>query len=158
VQTFFAALSRRWPRATCIDWRRQPFNYSVLNNRAARDVTAPLLLFLNDDTVPIHAGWLEALVEHAQRPEVGAGGAKLLYPDGTLQHAGVVMGLYGMAGHAFKTLPGDEREPGHYHLPHVVRNCSAVTAACLMTRREVFREVGGFEEIHLPVAYQDVDL
>lgn len=149
---------RLWPRIEYLDCRHQPFNYSYLNNLAAHHTAAPYLLFLNDDTEPISPDWMEAMLEHAQRPEVGAVGAKLLYSDGTLQHAGVVMGVYGNSGHAFKYLPGQETEPVYFDFPHLVRNCSVVTAACLMVRRDVFWEVGGFEEIHLPVAFQDVDL
>ena len=131
-----------------------PFNWSSLNNRAALQTNAPLLLFLNNDVEVIAADWLEALIEHAQHPEVGAVGAKLLYPDGKIQHAGVVMGIGGLASHAFRTRLDDG---GEYHgLSSVVREYSAVTGACLMTRREVFEAAGGFDE-ELGIAYNDVD-
>jgi GT2 family glycosyltransferase len=156
VQARLAAETRL--RVRCLDQRNQPFNYSVLNNLAAREAQAPLLLFLNDDIEPLNADWLRAMVEHAQRPSVGAVGAKLIYPNGTLQHAGVVLGLYANSGHAFKHLPADEGQPLYFDLPHVIRNVSAVTAACLLARREVFWEAGGFEPVHLAVAFQDVDL
>ena len=139
-----------------IDWRGQPFNYSTINNEAARQSSSPLLLFLNDDTSVIDAGWLTALVEIAAGPEVGAAGAKLLYPDGRIQHAGVVMGIFDNCGHAFKGLPGDMQH--YFDFPDVIRNVSAVTGACLMTRAEVFREAGGFDERNFAVAFNDIDL
>jgi GT2 family glycosyltransferase/SAM-dependent methyltransferase len=139
-----------------VDCRRLPFNFSVLCNRGARSTDAPYLLFLNDDTSMVHADWLEAMVEHAIRPEVGAVGSLLLFPDDRIQHAGVLMGLYGLAGHSFRLL--DSRQPHYFHLPALTRNCSAVTGACLLTRAQAFWEVEGFEERELPIAFQDVDL
>jgi GT2 family glycosyltransferase len=132
-----------------------PFNFARMNNVAAAQARGEHLLFLNDDTRAIEPGWLDAMLEHSQRKEVGAVGAKLLFPGGTIQHAGVVVGIQGKAGHAFWGLPGDH--PGYYDLPRVIRNTSAVTAACLMTRRAVFEELGGFDEA-FEVAYNDVDL
>ena len=145
------------PRALrYIDWRNQPFNYSVINNAAARQCESPFLLFLNDDTSVITSEWLEALVELIARPEVGAVGAKLLYPDGRIQHAGVVMGLYDNCGHAFKGL---DAEVSHYFdFSDVIRNVSAVTGACLMTKSDVFIQVGGFDEDQFAVAFNDIDL
>ena len=99
---------------------------------------------------------LQALVELAARPEVGAVGAKLLYPNGNIQHAGVVMGLFDNCGHAFKGLAGDGQH--YFDLPDVIRNVSAVTGACLMTRAEVFHAVGGFDEQTFAVAFNDIDL
>jgi GT2 family glycosyltransferase len=94
------------------------------------------------------------MLEHALRPEVGIVGPKLLYEDGSIQHAGVVTGIGGTAGHAFKHLPADHA--GYFGIAQVVRNCSAVTGACLMVRRDVFEAVGGFDEQY-EVAYSDVD-
>jgi GT2 family glycosyltransferase len=145
-------------RVRYLDRRGAAFNFSALNNFAARTTDAPLLLFLNDDTFPVHDGWLEAMVEHALRPEVGAVGAKLLFADGSLQHAGVAMGVTIIANHVFAEFPGDGETVLAFDLPYVIRNCSAVTAACMMTRADVFWEVGGFEEVHLAVAFQDLDL
>jgi GT2 family glycosyltransferase len=139
-----------------IDWRNKPFNFSAINNMAARQCDTPLLLFLNDDTSVIEADWLDAMVELAIRPEVGAVGAKLLYPNGIIQHAGVVMGLYENCGHAFKGLNGAVRH--YFDLSDVIRNVSAVTAACMMVKASVFRQVGGFDESQFPVAFNDVDL
>ena len=115
-----------------------------------------MLLFLNDDTEPITPDWLTALVELGVRPEVGAVGAKLLYPNGSIQHAGVILGPWNACGHAFKGLNG---AVSHYFgFSNVIRNVSAVTAACLLVRAEVFREVGGFDERRFAIAYNDVDL
>lgn len=139
-----------------IDSRNQRFNFSALNNSAARACESPLLLFLNDDTSVIAPEWLESMVELAARPEVGAVGAKLLYPGGTIQHAGIVMGLYDNCGHAFKGL---NSSVGHYFdFSDVIRNVSAVTGACLMVKSKVFREAGGFDETEFPVAFNDADL
>ncbi|MDR3698642.1 MAG: glycosyltransferase [Candidatus Sulfopaludibacter sp.] len=139
-----------------LDFRHRPFNFSALNNAAARETDAPLLLFLNDDITVITPGWLTAMVELASRPEVGAVGAKLLYPDGTLQHSGVVMGLFDICGHAFKGSLDEERQ--YFDFPNVIRNVSAVTGACMMVPAKRFWECGGFDEEALPIAYQDVDL
>lgn len=144
------------PALRYIDWRNKPFNYSAINNAAARTCDSPILLFLNDDTSVIAAGWLEAMVELIVRPEVGAVGAKLLYPNGRIQHAGVIMGIYDNCGHAFKGLSGSTSH--YFDFSDVIRNVSAVTGACLMTRSQVFREAGGFDETEFGVAFNDVDL
>ena len=112
------------------------------------------MLFLNNDTEILTPDWIEAMVEQAQRPSIGAVGAKLLYDDGTVQHAGVVIGLGGVAGHSHKYFQGDA--PGYFGTLQTVNNFSAVTAACLMVRRAVFEEVGGFDE-SLAIAFNDVD-
>ena len=132
----------------------RPFNWSALNNAAVPEARGEHLLFMNNDVEVVRADWMEALLEHGQRLEVGAVGARLLYPDGTVQHAGVVLGIGAVAGHAFKHLPADA--PGYALLGHAVRDVSAVTGACMMTRREAFERVGGFDE-RLPVAYNDID-
>ena len=152
--------ARRWKKGghgvRYIDWRNRPFNYSEINNAAAKSCDSPLLLFLNDDICAIEAGWLTAMVEIASRPEVGAVGARLLFPDDRIQHGGVVMGLFGICGHAFKGLFGDE--PTYFDFPDVIRDVSALTAACLLVPAKVFREAGGFDEEQFPVAYNDIDL
>lgn len=142
--------------ARYVDWRRRPFNYSAINNEGARHSDSPVLLFLNDDTRVIDPGWLTAMLELAARPEVGAAGAKLLYPDGRIQHAGVNMGIFDQCGHAFRGL--NAAAPHYFNFPDVIRNVSAVTGACLMTRAGVFRQAGGFDEQKFPIAYNDVDL
>lgn len=125
-----------------------PFNFSRLNNHAVPQTTGRYLVFLNDDTEPCGPDWLQALEEHAQRAEVGAVGAKLLYADGRIQHAGIAVGIGGLAGHPHRFRPD---------APDGIRNVSAVTAACLMMRRESFEAIGGFDE-RLPVNSNDVDL
>ncbi len=132
-----------------------PFNYSILNNNAVKKSKADYVLLLNNDTEVINKGWLTAMAEHIQRSSVGAVGAKLLYPDGTIQHAGVILGIGGVAGHAFKGLPGDLH---HYYMDGVVRNVSACTAACLMVKKEVYLKVNGLNEKDLTVAFNDIDL
>jgi O-antigen biosynthesis protein len=132
-----------------------PFNYSTLNNLAAHSARGEILLLLNDDVEPQENGWLEEMVSHAVRPGIGAVGARLLYPDGTVQHAGIVLGLYGIAGHLHRRLPGRAR--GYFSRAHLVREVSAVTAACLAVRKAIFDEVGGFDEQNLAVSFNDVD-
>lgn len=135
---------------------RGPFNYSAINNFAVRQTTSPWLLFLNNDTEVIDGDWLGIMAEHIQRPEVGAIGPRLLYPDDTVQHGGIVVGVGGIAEHAFRGFPAEA--PGVCRQLQVTRNYSAVTGACLLTRRDVFDEVNGFDEEQLPVTFSDVDL
>lgn len=132
----------------------EPFNWSAINNFAAARARGEYLLFLNNDVEVIAPDWIEALLEHAQRPEIGAVGAKLLYPTRTVQHAGVVMGVGGVANHAFRRLAAEDN--GYFGLPNLVRNCSAVTGACMMVRADLFRQQGGFDE-KLRVAFNDID-
>jgi GT2 family glycosyltransferase len=132
-----------------------PFNFSAICNFGAARAKGDYLLFLNDDTQVIGAQWLTAMLEHAQRARVGAVGAKLLYPYGRVQHAGVVLGIGGVAGHAFKQEADEALRP--FGRPDCVRNCSAVTAACMMMARRAFDEVQGFDET-FRVAFNDVDL
>jgi O-antigen biosynthesis protein len=120
------------------------FNWAAINNAAARQARGDVLLFLNNDIEARSSDWMAPLVEHAQRSQVGAVGGRLLYPTGEVQHVGVVLGMGGAAGHVLRGLEGDR--PGYLGLAAVTRNCSAVTGACLMTRRSVFDELGGFDE------------
>jgi glycosyltransferase involved in cell wall biosynthesis len=132
------------------------FNYAYINNRAAEMADGELLLFLNNDTEVVEPRWLSQMVGHAQFAGVGAVGARLLYPDKRIQHAGIVHGYYGgLAGPAFKLLPAWDN--GYLSYARVARNFSAVTAACLLTPRKIFLELGGFDEINFEVAYNDVD-
>ncbi|HIE1295021.1 MULTISPECIES: glycosyltransferase family 2 protein [Burkholderia] len=133
-----------------------PFNYSSINNFAEKHASGEILCFLNDDVEAIEPGWLSEMVSHALRPDIGAVGAKLLYGDGFIQHAGVVMGIGGFASHAHRLYPATH--PGYAGRACLVQNFSAVTGACLVMRRDVFRAVGGFDEDNLPVAFNDVDL
>ncbi len=134
-----------------------PFNYSLLNNLAARHAEGDYLLLLNNDTEVIAAEWLSAMVEQAARDEVGAVGAKLLYPDNRVQHAGVILGANGLAGHAHRFVDGIDGK-GYFNFPNAIMNYSAVTAACLMIRRELYDRVGGLNQEDLAVNYNDVDL
>lgn len=132
----------------------KPFNYSAINNFAAREAKGAYLVFLNSDTEVISAGWLDSMLGLAERPDVGAVGARLLYPDDTIQHAGVMLGP-NLAVHAFSGFSQDD--PLFVEHGSKVREWSAVTAACMMTRRDVFLEMGGFDEVNFPIAYNDVD-
>lgn len=142
------------PRIRIIDWKK-PFNFSAVNNFAAREAKGEYLLFLNNDTEVINGDWIEAMMEFAQRPDVGAVGAKLLYPNNSIQHGGVILGIGGVAGHSHKYFPSDSH--GYFGRLVVPQNLSAVTAACAMVPRQVFTEVGGFDEGYA-VAFNDIDL
>jgi GT2 family glycosyltransferase len=133
-----------------------PFNYSAINNFAVEQTESPWLLFLNNDIEAIEPDWLASMAEHVQRPEVGAVGARLVNPDETIEHAGVVLGENGIAQPAFRGFPAEH--PGVCRQLQIMRNYSAVSGACLLTRRKVFAEVGGFDEESLPDAFADVDL
>ena len=134
------------------------FNFSAINNFAVRATDAPLVCLLNNDIEVLDAGWLTELASQAMRPDVGAAGARLVYPDGTLQHAGIIIGLGAdrTAGHAHHRLPGAAF--GHFGRAKLIQQFSAVTAACMVLRRETFEEVGGFDEKDFPVGLNDVDL
>jgi GT2 family glycosyltransferase len=133
-----------------------PFNFSLINNWGAEQSQGDILLFLNNDTEPIEASWLRHMVANACRPEVGAVGAKLLYPNGRVQHGGVILGMTGIAGHFHRNRPADD--PGYFGRALLQQNLSAVTAACIAMRRNVFFEIGGFDGANLPIAFNDVDL
>ena len=134
----------------------QPFNFSAINNVAAQVARGEYLVLLNNDTAIISESWLDELLNHAQRPEVGIVGAKLLYPDGRIQHAGVILGLRGPAEHPFIGEAIDVS--GYMQRLQVDQNYSAVTAACLMIRKSIYEEVGGLDEESFKVSYNDVDL
>jgi GT2 family glycosyltransferase len=132
----------------------EPFNFSRVNNLAAARARGPILCFLNNDTEVISPDWLEEMVSHAVREDVGAVGAMLYYPDDTIQHAGVVLGLGGIASHPHRGLR--RGAPGYYGRAALTQAASAVTAACMVVRKAAFDAVGGFDEA-LAVAYNDVD-
>ena len=133
----------------------RPFNHSAINNFAARAARGTVLGLVNDDIEVIGPGWLSEMVSQALRPGIGAVGARLLYANDTVQHAGIVTGLNGLAGHVHRYLPSEEG--GYFGRARLVQNVSAVTGACLVVRREVFEQVGGLDEHNLPVAFNDVD-
>ncbi|MAG31767.1 MAG: glycosyl transferase [Deltaproteobacteria bacterium] len=133
------------------------FNFSHIVNQGVEASDAEYVVLLNNDTLVVSRDWLEELVGVAQIPGVGAVGAKLLYPDGRIQHAGVTLGIHGLTAHAFDGCT-DRYAPLEYgYFAHVCRNVSAVTAACLLVRRETYLEIGGFDESELGVAWNDTD-
>jgi O-antigen biosynthesis protein len=134
-----------------------PFNYSALNNAAAREARGEVLLLLNNDVDVIESGWLRELVSHAIRPDIGIVGAKLLYANEKVQHGGILLGgISDAVVHAHRN--ASKNDPGYFGQLALARTLSAVTGACLAIRRAVFFEVGGFDEVNLVVAYNDVDL
>jgi GT2 family glycosyltransferase len=136
----------------------RPFNYSEINNLAAREARGELLGFLNDDLEVIDGGWLRELASQAMRKEIGAVGAKLLFPGGAVQHAGIILGLGDdrIAGTPHRGM--GRGSLGHFGRAAIIQGFSAVSAACLVMRKRVFEEVGGFDEVNLAVSYNDVDL
>lgn len=133
-----------------------PFNFSLLNNRAVAEANGNILCLLNNDIEVLHEGWLEELVGQLMRPGVGAVGAKLLWPNGMVQHGGVVLGVGNVAGHYGNRLSdGDWGDQGRNQL---LQRVSAVTAACLLVRKVDYLRVGGMDERAFPVAFNDVDL
>lgn len=133
-----------------------PFNYSAINNIAAGEARGRVLLLLNDDTEVLAEGWLSELVRIAIQPEVGAVGALLVYPDGSVQHGGVALGIGGVAGHLHSHWSGNS--DGYMGRLKLRQAVAAVTAACLAVEREKFLAVGGLDEVNLPIAFNDVDL
>jgi glycosyltransferase involved in cell wall biosynthesis len=129
------------------------YNFSRINNQAAGVARGEYLVFLNDDTEVLSEEWLSAMLEHAQREEIGAVGAKLLHANGTVQHAGIIVGINGLATNYSGMAASD---PGYFALASMIRNCAAVTAACLMTRKQFFFKLGGFDE-SLGHSWNDVD-
>lgn len=142
------------PRVKIVKDNRK-FNYSSLMNNGANHANGEILCMLNNDTEVISADWLNEMVGHVLRPEVGVVGAKLLYPDDTVQHGGVILGVGGCAGHAHRGF--DRDDPGYFGRAQVASNFSAVTGACLVTTTEVFHSLGGFDEENLGISYNDID-
>ncbi len=147
------ASSQLQDRLKIVEYTGQ-FNYSHANNLGAAQASGSLLLFLNNDTEIIEPDWLEELVRWAQLPNIGVVGAQLLFPGGQIQHAGVVMGLGGHAGHVFAGL--EAHTPTIFGSPDWYRDYMAVTGACMMTRRDVFEQIGGFDETYI-LAFSDVE-
>ncbi len=142
------------PGIRLLRWNKE-FNYSAINNYGARHAKGDYLLFLNNDVTVITENWLGEMLGVCQRREVGAVGVKLIYPDDTIQHAGCVVGMGGIAGHLFVDMPANRT--GYLHKASVLQDMTAVTAACMMMKKEAFEKAGGFTE-ELAVAFNDVDL
>ena len=136
-----------------IDYNK-PFNYSAINNFAVKSAKGDVLVLLNNDTEVINDDWLRELVSHALRPEIGAVGAKLLYPDNTIQHAGVIIGFGGAAGHCHYKI--NNEDTGYYGRANLLQNYSAVTGACMVIKKELYQKVNGLDE-NLAVAFNDID-
>ena len=141
-------------RVRVVPWRER-FNFSAINNYGVRQARGALIGLINNDTEVISDGWLTEMASHALRPEIGCVGAKLYYRDGTIQHAGVITGLGGVAGHSHKYFPREA--PGYFYRLKLIQNLSAVTGACMVVRKSVYEEVGGLDEIGLGIAFNDVD-
>lgn len=134
----------------------RPFNYAELNNSAVQEARGELICLLNNDTEVIEEQWLTEMVSIALQPRVGFVGAKLLYPDGTIQHAGVILGIRGVAAHVLKRAPGDS--PGYFNRAKHIGTFSVLTGACLVVKKNVFLETGGFDSQNLAIAFNDIDL
>lgn len=134
----------------------QPFNYAALNNFAVQQSSGDIVGLINNDVEVINPGWLEEMVRHAWRPEIGCVGAKLYYGDGRIQHAGVILGAGGGTAHSHRYF--ERGAAGYCGRLTLVQNVSAVTGACLLVRRELFEQVGGLEAEHLQIAWNDIDL
>lgn len=132
-----------------------PFNFSAINNFGVAQTDAPLVALVNNDVEVISPDWLTEMVSWTVQPDVGCVGAKLYYPNNTIQHAGVILGIGGVAGHSHKHLP--RRHQGYFSRLMLVQDMSAVTAACLLVRRSIYLDVGGLNEADLSVAFNDVD-
>jgi O-antigen biosynthesis protein len=153
TKTFFMEVAQRGVR---ILPSPGAFNFSRINNAAAREARGDVLLFLNNDVSVIDRSWLKEMIVHAARPAIGAVGARLLYPDGTIQHGGVVLGIGGVAGHIHRG--ASRNDPGYFGRLMLTQDISCVTAACMAVPKAVFEKVGGFDEENLAVAFNDVDL
>lgn len=138
----------------CVEFNEE-FNFSRVVNYGVSQSRGEYLIILNNDIEIISWDWIEAMLEHAQRDEVGVVGAKLLYPNNTIQHAGIVVGLGGYAGHSHKLTRANS--PGYFNLLQSIHNVSAVTGACMMISRKKFDDINGFDEENFKIAYNDVD-
>lgn len=150
----YLAEIQKYPKTRVLRYN-DPFNYSAINNLAVTQATGEVLALLNNDVEVITPDWLTEMVSHALRPGIGAVGAKLLYANGTVQHAGVIIGIGGVAGHAHKHIKDEDH--GYCHRAVLVQNLSAVTGAALVVKKSIYEEVGGLNERDLVVALNDID-
>lgn len=151
---YYKKLPDRYPKARVLTWEKA-FNYSAINNFAAKEAKGEYLLFLNNDVEILTPDWMEEMLQNCQQEDVAAVGAKLYYPDDTIQHAGVVLGLGGIAGHIM--CRASREDPGYFGRMISVQEISAVTAACMMVKKSDFDAVGGLDET-FQVAFNDIDL
>jgi GT2 family glycosyltransferase len=152
---YLADVEARDSRVRVLRWNH-PFNYSAINNFGVRHANGDIIGMVNNDIEPINGDWLSEMVGQVLRPDIGCVGAKLYYPNGTLQHGGVILGLGGVAGHAHRFFP--RQAEGYCGRLKLTQNLTAVTGACLLVRKDVFEEVGGLNEQKLAVTFNDVDL
>ena len=150
---YYEKIQKEFPNVRVVRWERE-FNYSAINNFGVTFAKGEYLLFLNNDTEPIEPKFIEEMLGLCQRDDVGIVGARLLYQDDTIQHAGVVVGFGGIAGHTFIGL--HKAENSYFHRAMSTQDYSAVTAACMMSKKSIFQQVGGFTE-ELAVAFNDID-
>ncbi len=150
---YYEKIQKEFKQIRVVTWERE-FNFSAINNFGVGYAEGEYLLFLNNDTEPIAPNFIEEMLGFCQREDVGAVGARLLYQDDTIQHAGVVVGFGGIAGHTFIGL--HRAENSYFHRAMCAQDYSAVTAACMMSKKSVFRQAGGFSE-DLAVAFNDID-
>ena len=151
---YYKKLPERYPKVRVLTWEKE-FNYSAINNFAAEEAQGEYLLFLNNDVEILTPDWIEEMLQNCQQENVAAVGAKLYYPDDTIQHAGVVLGLGGIAGHIM--CRASREDPGYFGRMISVQEISAVTAACMMVKKSEFDSVKGFDET-FQVAFNDIDL
>lgn len=157
IQTFETMdnLSKKFEKVRFYEYN-QPFNYSAINNYAVNNYAkGKHIILLNNDIEIITSEWIETLLEFSERKDIGTVGAKLYYPNDTVQHAGVIIGIGGVAGHSHKYF--DRSQGGYFSRLNIVQNVSAVTAACMMIKASIYREVGGLNEKDLQIAFNDVD-
>lgn len=151
---YYKKLPERYPKVRVLTWEKE-FNYSAINNFAAKEAQGEYLLFLNNDVEILTPDWIEEMLQNCQQENVAAVGVKLYYPDDTIQHAGVVLGLGGIAGHIM--CRASREDPGYFGRMISVQEISAVTAACMMVKKSEFDSVKGFDET-FQVAFNDIDL
>ena len=152
--TYFDELRKAYQHIRIIRYDH-PFNYAAINNFGVSHAFGEVVGLINNDIEVISKHWLTEMIQHALRPEIGAVGAKLYYDNNTIQHAGVIVGLGGVAGHSHKHFHREEY--GYFSRLQIIQNLSAVTSACLLIRKKLYQEVGGMNETHLEVAFNDVD-
>ena len=152
---YYDELIKKCSRASVICWRERGFNYSKINNYGVRFAKGEYILFLNNDTEIQNSDFLQEMLGYCMREDVGAVGARLFYEDGTIQHVGVIVGLGGLASHPYAGAPKETY--GHMGRIHAIQELSAVTAACVLIKKEVFEKVKGFESQYA-VAFNDIDL